>query len=213
MNMSTGLRWDEVTFPYGHKKNSSMIASETDDPLRYLFSQPRSPKKTFAYNSYNHTAMSHVLKHSTGLANSEEYKQRIIQPLGITNYDLGEEDNGIIGDIFLRPRDMLKFGLLYLNDGQFNGKQVVPAPWVKESTTPKIEIEPGLGYGYFWWTKTFKHKDGFVNSFFAWGYGGQFIFVVPELKLVVVLNGTNWSTDPKQYYFEMMEKFILPAIE
>jgi CubicO group peptidase (beta-lactamase class C family) len=213
MNMSTGLRWDEATYPYGHKKNSSMIASEASDPLRYLFSQPRSSKKTFAYNSYNHTTMSHVLKHSTGLANSEEYKQRIIQPLGITNFDLGEEENGIIGDIFLRPRDMLKFGLLYLNDGVFNGKQIVPASWVKESTSSKIEIEPGLGYGYFWWTKNFSYKNRFVSSYFAWGYGGQFIFVVPELKLVVVLNGTNWSTDPKKYYFEMMEQYILPAIE
>jgi CubicO group peptidase (beta-lactamase class C family) len=213
MNMSTGLAWDEVTYAYGHEKNSSMIASETNDPLRYLFSQPRSSSKTFAYNSYNHTAMSHVLKKATGLTNAEEYEQRIIKPLGITQYDLGEADNGIIGDIFLRPRDMLKFGSMYLNEGKHNGKQLVPASWVKESTSSKIQIENDLGYGYFWWTKNFKHKDRKVSSYFAWGYGGQFIFVIPELKLVVVLNGTNWSTDPKRYYFEMMEDFILPAIE
>lgn len=213
LNMSTGLAWDEATYDYGHKKNSSMIASESGDPFKYLFSQKRSQRKTFAYNSYNHTAMSRVLHSATGLTNIDEYNQRLMKPLGITNYDLGEADNGIIGDIFLRPRDMLKFGLMYLNDGKYNGKQIVPAAWVKESTTAKIQIEDGLGYGYFWWTKEFRYKDRHVNCFFAWGYGGQYIFVIPELKIVVVLNGTNWSTDPKKYYFEMMEDYILPAIE
>ncbi|HEY0771096.1 MAG TPA: hypothetical protein VGD31_12260, partial [Sphingobacteriaceae bacterium] len=93
------------------------------------------------------------------------------------------------------------------------GKQIVPSDWVKESTSTKIQIEEGLGYGYFWWTKKFKYQGSMVDSYFAWGYGGQYIFMVPDLKLVVVLNGTNWSTDPKRYYFEMMEDFILPAIE
>ncbi|HEY0651487.1 MAG TPA: serine hydrolase [Chryseosolibacter sp.] len=213
LSMSTGLSWDEATYPYGHKKNSAMIASVAQDPFQYLFSQPRSTRKKFAYNSYNHTAMSHVLKAATGLANADEYKQRIMEPLGITNYDLGEAVNGIIGDIFLRPRDMLKFGSMYLNNGIYNGKQIVPSDWVKESTSTKIQIEEGLGYGYFWWTKKFKYQGSMVDSYFAWGYGGQYIFVVPDLKLVVVLNGTNWSTDPKRYYFEMMEDFILPAIE
>lgn len=108
---------------------------------------------------------------------------------------------------------MLKFGLLYLNEGMWKGKQVVPAAWVKESTTTKIELAPGFGYAYFWWTKQFSWKGKIVNSYFAWGYGGQYIFVVPSLQLVVVFNGTNWSTDPTKYYFEMMEKFILPSCD
>jgi CubicO group peptidase (beta-lactamase class C family) len=213
MTMSTGLAWDEIRFAYGHPKNSSMIASESPDAFRYLFSRPRSSKKIFAYNSYNHSLMSHVLKESTKLSNVEEYNQRLIQPLGITSYDLGEPEDGIVGDIFLRPRDMMKFGLMYLNDGVYNGKQIVPSKWVRESTTPKIIIEDDLGYGYFWWTKKFNYKNQKIDTYFAWGYGGQYIFVIPSLKVVVVLNGTNWSTDLKKYYFEMMEDFILPAIE
>lgn len=213
MNMSTGLKWDEKTYDYGHPKNSSMIASESPDAFRYLFSQPRSSRKIFAYNSYNHTLMSHILKESTKLSNVDEYYQRLILPLGITSYDLGETDNGIVGDIFLRPRDMMKFGIMYLNNGVYNGKQIVPSDWVKDSTTPKIMIEDDLGYGYFWWTKQFKYKDQAVDTYFAWGYGGQYIFVIPSLDVVVVLNGTNWSTDPKKYCFDMVENFILPAIE
>lgn len=211
MNMSSGLRWDEVTYEYGHEQNSSMIASESGDAIGYLLSQPRSPEKEFAYNSLNHTLVSNVLHEATGLSNSEEYKKRLLEPLGITAYDLGEEKNGIVGDIFLRPRDMLKFGLMYLNHGEWNGQQIVPSSWIKRSTTPMISIEPGLGYGYFWWTKTFPWKNKTVHSYFAWGYGGQYIFVIPELELVVVFNGTNWNTDPRPLYFDMMEDFIVKA--
>jgi CubicO group peptidase (beta-lactamase class C family) len=212
LSMSTGLAWDEITYDYGHEKNTAVIASNTPDQFRYLLTRPKSPEKIFAYNSLNHLIMNHVLKKATGLDNRAEMEERLLRPLGITTYDLGEPDNGVIGDISLRPRDMLKFGLMYLNDGKWNGKQVVPSTWVKESTTTKIEIEPGFGYAYLWWTKQFRWKEKTVESYFAWGYGGQYIFVVPELELVVVFNGTNWSTDPKKYYFEMLEKFILPSV-
>lgn len=214
MNMSTGLKWDEMTYEYGHPQNSATIAGESDAPLAYLLSQPRSTEDEFAYNSYNHTLMSTVLRRSTRLSNIEEYRQRIIEPLEITSYDLGEADEqGIIGDIFLRPRDMLKFGLMYLNNGVYNGKQIVPAWWVKLSTSQSIMIEKDLGYGYFWWTRKFRYKDRTVDSYFAWGYGGQYIFVVPALELVVAMNGTNWSTDPRQYYFDLMENYVLSAVD
>lgn len=211
LSMSTGLAWDEITYDYGHEKNTSMIAAHQPDQFRYLLTRPRSKEKVFAYNSLNHLMMNQVLQSVTRMENDTEMEERLLQPLGITSYDLGEPDNGVIGDIFLRPRDMLKFGLLYLNHGVWNGKQVVPMVWVKESTKTKIEIEPGFGYAYFWWTKQFSLKEKTVDSYFAWGYGGQYIFVVPELELVVVFNGSNWSTDPKLYYFEMMEKYILPS--
>ncbi|MEX1241590.1 MAG: serine hydrolase [Cyclobacteriaceae bacterium] len=211
LNMSTGLKWDEVTYIYGDERNSAVIASNQPDEFRYLLSQPRSREKVFAYNSLNHAFMSRVLMETTRLENPAEFKQRLLEPLGITQYDLGESEDGIIGDIFLRPRDMLKFGLLYHNNGIWKGKQVVPSGWIKESTSPKIILEPGFGYGYFWWTKQFSWKNKTLDSYFAWGFGGQYIFVIPELDLVVVFNGTNWSTDPKKLYFEMIQEYIVRA--
>lgn len=213
LSMSTGLKWDEVTYMYGDERNSAVIASNEPDEFRYLLSQPRSPEKVFAYNSLNHAMMSRVLMEVTQMDNTAEFKQRLLEPLGVTQYDLGEPDNGIVGDIFLRARDMLKFGLLYYNNGVWEGKQVVPAAWVKESTSPKIMLAPDFGYGYFWWTKEFSWKGKTVDSYFAWGFGGQYIFVVPRLDLVVVFNGTNWSTDPRELYFDIMQDFIVPACD
>jgi CubicO group peptidase (beta-lactamase class C family) len=208
MSMATGLRWDEVSYDYGHELNSSMIAAESGDEVKYLLSQARDEKASFAYNSVNHIIMNHVLRQSTGMTNGIEMKTRLLDPLGITVYDLGESKDGILGDIFLRPRDMLKFGMTFQSNGVWEGKQVVPESWVKESTTTKVMAKPDLGYGYFWWTKSFDWKGKHVQSFFAWGYGGQYIFVVPELDLVVALAGTNWSTDPEGKYVELFQQIV-----
>lgn len=213
MSMSTGLAWDEVTYDYGDEKNTSTIASNSGDEIRYLLTRERSEKKEFAYNSMNHIMMNHVLKQSTQLSNADEIKARILDPLGITVYDLGESKNGILGDIFLRPRDMMKFGLTYLNKGKWNGKQVVPEKWVSESTSPKIQVNSRLSYGYFWWTTSFEWKGKYIPAYFAWGYGGQYIFVVPSLNLVTVLIGTNWSTDPEAEYLKMMQEYIVRACD
>jgi CubicO group peptidase (beta-lactamase class C family) len=213
LTMSTGLKWDEISYPYGHRKNTSQIASATGDEFKYLFSQPRSKEKKFSYNSLNHLLMNEVLAEATGMDNGTQMKLQLLDPLGITEYDLGESRNGILGDIFLRPRDMLKFGLLYLNNGNWNGKQIVPAAWVHESTSTKIQVNAELGYGYFWWTRNFEWKGRIIKSYFAWGYGGQYIFVVPDLKLVAVMMATNWTTDPTKYAMGMMQDYIIPACD
>ena len=145
------------------------------------------------------------------MRNEKELKQRLLNPLKIEKVNAGNEDFGVIGDISITPRDMVKFGLLYLNEGVWNGNQIIPSNWVKESTTSKIRINSNEGYGYFWWTKQFNSNGSKIDAYYAWGYGGQYIFVVPSLKLVVVLTGSNWIMDEKKYAFEMMEKFILQA--
>ena len=212
LSMSTGLEWDEISSDYGEPTNSLSKATNSGDPFRFLLTRQKADKQ-FAYNSMNHLLMNKVLRTATCLSNKTEMKQRLMEPLGIVDYDLGERDHGILGDISLTPRDMLKFGLVYLNEGSFNGKEVVPSAWVRESTSTKVTVDHELGYGYFWWTTTFQWKNRSVESFFAWGYGGQYIIVVPELKLVVVMTGSNWSTYPKRHMMEIMRDYIIPACE
>lgn len=211
LSMSTGLEWDEATYDYGDPRNS--LSTPPGDPLQHLFKQKRSLNPEFAYNSLNHSTMNAVLKTVTHLDNPTEMKSRLLAPLAIENYYLGKEEHGIIGDIDLRPRDMMKLGQLYLRNGKWQGREVVPQWWVTESTSPKIDAQPELGYGYFWWTRNFKWKSKTVKAFFAWGYGGQYIFVVPELELVVAMTGSHWTTDPKNHAMEMMKNFIVAACE
>ena len=211
LTMSTGIPWDEQTYDYADARNSLVIASNEKDQFTYLLSLSRNKPATpvFAYNSLNHTLMNSVLKHATKLNNKKELTKRILQPLGIEKYNLGETNPmGVIGDIGLRPRDMMKFGLLYLNNGQWNGQQLVPASWIKESTTPHIQPTSTLGYGYFWWTRNFRWKEKTVSSFFAWGYGGQYIIVIPELQVTIVMSGSHWGTDPEKQMVDIVEEIL-----
>ncbi len=215
LNMSTGLEWTEMQYEYDDERNSLVAAGKEKDPFTFLFSRKRANYSApfFAYNSVNHLLMNKVLRQATHLTNKKELIQRLLTPLGITSMDLGKPEHGVIGDIWLRPRDMMKFGLLYLNNGNWMDTQVISASWVQESTSAKINLGPGEGYGYFWWTKQFSVKGKTVDTYFAWGYGGQYIFIVPQLELVVVISGSNFIMDERNYAFPMMEDYILPACE
>jgi len=208
LSMSTGLEWDEATHDYGDPRNN---LSHKGDPFKHLFTRRRSTQPVFTYNSLNHSTMNAVLKSATGLDNSTEMTSRLLAPLGISSYFLGKEDYGVLGDIELTPRDMMKLGQLYLQKGKWNGREIVPQSWVNESTSSKIAAKPELGYGYFWWTRDFDWKGKVVKSFFAWGYGGQYIFVVPDVQLVITLTGSHWTTDPKNHVMEMIQNYVIPA--
>lgn len=153
--------------------------------------------------------MNVILRNATHLENKQELTERLFKPLGIEkSYIDDPTPMGAIGDIGLRSRDMLKFGLLYLNNGMWNNQQIVSAEWIEESTTAKIKPNTTLGYSYFWWTRDFNRHGKPISSYFAWGYGGQYIIVIPEMKIVVVLSGSNWSTNPEGQMVDIVEEIL-----
>lgn len=215
LTMNTGIPWNEQQYDYGDERNSLSVASNQRDQFEYLLSLPRPEKDSqiFAYNSLNHILMNAVLRQATHLENDEELKNRLLKPLGIEKSYIGEPTPmGAIGDIGLRPRDMMKFGVLYLNNGNWHGQQLVPSWWVKESTSTKISVTPTLGYGYFWWTRSFSVKGKNTSAFFAWGYGGQYIVVIPATETVVVMSGSHWGTNPEEQMVEIMEEILAALV-
>ena len=135
--------------------------------------------------------MSAIIQKTSGLTLEAYAKTDLFGPLGITDYGWQSDPQGITtgnSGLILRPRDMAKLGYLYLHNGQWNGKQIVPAEWVQASTTRHMETK-GLmnaaeddGYGYYWWIDSF-------GGYSAHGFGGQYIFVLPKLDMVVVFTG------------------------
>ncbi|MFW9870455.1 MAG: serine hydrolase, partial [Candidatus Thorarchaeota archaeon] len=91
------------------------------------------------------------------------------------------------------PRDMAKFGYLYLNNGTWDGEQIIPLDWVEKSADTQVEFNDFSGYSYQWWT----YPTDIVNVYAAQGYQGQFIFVIPELDMVVVFTS---SVPPYESY-------------
>jgi CubicO group peptidase (beta-lactamase class C family) len=204
--MSAGLYWDEWSYPYTDTRNTHVALHVSADQLRYVMELPvaAAPGETFVYNSGLSIALGGVVDKVSGMKVGPFAEEHLFGPLGITDYFWWAYPNGTVqtgGGLSLRPRDMAKFGLLYLHDGNWNGTQVVSQQWVREST--RQQAPPGVGYGYQWWL----HDFGFA----AHGRGGQYIFVMPDLDLVVVFTGGN-DNSLAGLPFEMLQAYILPSV-
>ena len=109
---------------------------------------------------------------------------------------------------------MLTFGRLYLQDGRWQEKQIVPEEWVGQSTQVQVHIDEEFDYGYQWWR--FHDDSPIVESlavndlYFAWGYGGQFIFVIPHLQMVIVTTAGNF--DESSQIFPALHDHIFLAL-
>ncbi len=105
----------------------------------------------------------------------------------------------------LTPRSLLRFGQLYLNDGRHEGQQILPAEWIERSTEPRVnDTYRGYWYGYYWWLD---RVDG-TRVQFAWGYGGQYLFVVPAHELAVVIT-SDLRTDPPEDYNDQLRDLVI----
>ena len=121
------------------------------------------------------------------------------------------------GLLKLRARDMANIGILYLNDGRWQGKQLVPAAWIHDATTTHepAAAGPSFSYGYQWWVTSTAADD---PAYLAWGFGGQMIEVVPRRQLVVVVSTHCDLTHPSDHGIipstltSMVDEVIIPAL-
>jgi len=145
--------------------------------------------------------------------------EKLFGPLGITNYVNQTDDTKNTpyfgGGMLLTSRDLLKFGQLYLNKGQWKGKQIISKKWVEESFTKHIrlqDVKDKNEYGYLWWHDTYVIGGRSIASIEARGAGGQFIFIVPELESVVVITAGNYRNRKGNQSREVFKDYILPAM-
>lgn len=191
--MTGGWQYDE----WGGTSYQEWIQSR--EPEKWALSQPRAntPGTTFTYNSSSVHLLSVLLENVVGQPLEQFASSKLFGRIGIIGAEWeqlpGGHPNGGAG-IDLKARDLARFGQLYLQKGRSGTSQIIPEAWVTESTTPKHSFRLSNGslkavsYGYLWWTDN-------TNSFpvfYANGYGGQFIYVVPEHNLVVVTT-TDYS--------------------
>jgi CubicO group peptidase (beta-lactamase class C family) len=186
---------------------------ESGDQIQYMLDRPvpYKPGTFFEYcNGVSHL-LSAVIQNATGMSTSVFAYENLFRPLGITNLTWGADYNGVtLGytDIFMTPHDMAKIGQLYLDQGRWNGEQIVSAEWVAESTREHVYAGRGElaeGYGYKWWVDS-------QGYYLAAGNAAQYIFVVPQHNLVVVFNSLLFDDDfliPKR----LLEEYIIPAVE
>lgn len=150
------------------------------------------PGSFWFYNNWDFNALGAIYRRQTGEDIFQSFERRIARPLGMD--DFSAKDGVYVSERFsehpaypfkLSARDAARFGQLFLNEGRWGDQQVVPASWVRESTAPYSWAKRiRQGYGYMWWTLSADTWG--PNAFYASGYGGQVIAVVPSKRLVVV---------------------------
>lgn len=194
LTMTTGIAWDESSTSYTNATNNCAEMEATDDWIQYVLDQPMAaePGTKFVYNSGATELLSYIIYKATGKAADDYAKEHLFEPLGI-EYFWKRTPKGLAdteGGLYLTPRDLAKFGYLYLKGGMWDGKQIVPADWTKQSTRWLVDAQAGRGYGYKWWVLSRK-GPGTHDAYAALGYGGQRLIVVPALDLIAVFTGWN----------------------
>lgn len=226
VTMTSGLAWDEWSASHGTAANDiDALWFTCKETISCVLDRPwwQEPGELFTYNGGGMAILGEIIKNSSGMTIDEFSTTYLFDPLGVKNTRWTQFPGGVwdgSGAFYITPRAMLKFGVLYLNDGIWDEEQLIPKDWVKKSAIPfknnrNIKI-PGEdsgknGYGYTWWTSKFSHNGSTINMFRAGGWGGQEIMVFPELDMVVVFTGGNYASKTK--LFKIVENYILKSIK
>ena len=178
------------------------------DWAQYVLDLPmtEAPGEKFEYCNGVSYLLSVIIQNTTKTRTLDFANKYLFEPLGI--YDIGwaNSPQGVdigYGEMWLKPRDMAKFGWLYLNKGRWGNHQILPSEWVKRSTRGHIPATLFDHYGYQWWVDS-------TGYYMAVGYKGQRIFVVPEMNMVVVFSADltgRESFTPKK----LLDYYIIPA--
>ena len=236
LSMETGIRSRDS---YLYQWEGVFAMQATDDWVAHILSLPvdAEPGVRFDYSNLSSFLLSAIIQEATGMDTLSFARKNLFDPIGIGEVRWEWSPQGIyIGyaRMWLKPQDMAKFGLLYLQQGQWDGKQIVPAAWIKESVTPHaypknyVEVLDAKGkrdqkltsrnwisanffrafsdgYGYQWWLD----KSG---SYTALGVAGQYIMVAPEQNLIMVVTS---SASGLGVFFakKVLDKYVLPAIK
>jgi len=204
LTMSGGFGWDELS---SNEQYNNWVTSENQ--VQYLFDKAlvTEPGTYFTYNTAALHLLSVIIEKASGMKTKDFALKYLFTPMGVEEIEWETDNQGFNNGgsgLQITPYDMVKIGNLILNNGIHNGTPIVSGDYLNQSILTHIStnntISFGPGYGYCWWTG--QNTKG--NYAFANGYGGQFIVIVPSLKLIVVAtnqwNGVGFTQANNQWY-------------
>ncbi|MCG8608603.1 beta-lactamase family protein [bacterium] len=217
LTMTSGIEWKEA----GGPEFSQWI--DSNDHTNYILNKPvdSAPGAVFNYNSGTVHLLSVILSEATGMSTREFAEQHFLRYLDISdrNWHLDSDNRHLAHGIHLRPIDMAKLGVFYLQGGKSGDRRIVPFDWSSKSWGLQFRLNHYYGplrnlqYGYLWWV-----EETDLNSVkFAWGFAGQFIYCVPERNLVVITTA-DWrltqqeATEQEKVILDLINKEVMPAV-
>jgi CubicO group peptidase (beta-lactamase class C family) len=186
--------------------------------VRHALSRPlmSEPGTQMDYSTGNTHLLSAILTKASRTSTWQFGQEVLARPLGFSLARWPQDPQGIYfggNDMLLTPRQMLAFGALYLSEGRANGRQVVPSGWIAQSFVPRgYSRISGQRYGYGWWMREMAGH----RAYFAWGFGGQYIILVPTLELVVVTTSASDVAEDRRSHrrslFELVEDLVIVPV-
>ena len=220
LTMRAGIDWNEREFPYSDPRNVAIQLEASGDWVEFVINRSMShePGTHFAYSSGVSQLLSYLITEATGKTIDDYAREHLFRRIGIKKFYWKKTPSGLPdteGGLYLTASDLARFGYLYLHNGEWNGEQILPEGWVAETARLYVgDVNPAnpddnRGYGYQWWLIPY---DGAQSSHYlaGLGYGGQYLFVVPEKQLVVVFTGWNIYT-PTPSIIRAFEDYVLRA--
>jgi CubicO group peptidase (beta-lactamase class C family) len=221
LTMSSGVKWEE-NLSWTDPRNDEPHLGQDLDPIRYILAKPIAapPDAVWNYNGGGTDLLGSIIERVSGKPFDVFAREALFQPLGITDWEWKTYQNGKFSPaagLRLRPRDAAKIGQLVLNRGNWNGQQIVAAAWIAQSIAPRFQAIGYFGglffYGYQWWLGRTLSGDREVTWIAAIGLGGQRIFIVPDLDLVVMTTAGLYAS-PRQgnAALDILYSFAIPSV-
>jgi CubicO group peptidase (beta-lactamase class C family) len=219
ITMSSGIAWEE-DIPHSDPKNNEAQMERATDPVRYTLSLPMAaePGSHWKYCSGGVQVLAAIIESVSGLDVDAFAQKYLFGPLGIKDHQWIRSSPGFpaaASGLRLRPRDLLKIGMLYMNEGIWNHARILPKNWAHESLSTQIlrnAVSKTRGYGYLFWTFTDTVSQRPYDIAAAVGNGGQRIFMLQNPGLIVVITAGNYNnfTIPRNGEYALAD-YILPA--
>ena len=218
LTMTAGLAFDEDSYPIADPRNDAYQLFMNDDPIGFVFGKEviDTPGSTYRYSSGTTLLLGELISRTTGQSLPSFVEEHLFGPLEIFEYSWapckGDADvYHAAGGLYIRPRDMAKIGQLVLQDGVWNGRRVLSTDWVRQSTSNAVAVPFGgtsHAYGYHWKLGRF----GGLDAFYAAGWGGQYIVVLPDADMVFVQTAGGYTGERIPLTFDdILSDYVIPA--
>jgi CubicO group peptidase (beta-lactamase class C family) len=222
LSMTLGTQWDELTFPYGDPRNSEIAMERSPDRYRYVLDRPivSEPGITWTYNGGATALLGRLITKGTGKKLPDYARHALFDPLGLgpTEWSNGlQYEAAAASGLRMRAPDLLRIGQMVLTGGAWQGKQIVPQAWLQQSTSPAVTIEGNYRYGWHWYLGEVSigapsRSEHLVSGA---GWGGQRLFLVPDLDLVVAMNAGNYRRsleEQRRVANAVLTELVLPVV-
>ena len=223
LTMTAGIDWlgSDSHIPLSDPRNDASRLYHSYDPIKYTLEKQliEQPGSRYNYSTGVSTVLGEIIKEASGLKPDEFATKFLFDPLGIQDHKWFIYPNGTIdtgGGLFLRSRDMAKIGYMMLKKGRWNGNHIVSEEWVNESTKAHVKkngkVTMGSEYGYQWHHGELHIGNQNIESFFAQGLGGQYIFILPSIDMVVVCTFQHPESTGYLDANLVLSKYIIPSV-